>query len=62
MKVIKVLVDKLPEGCPNCMFSVGSFYCRFLTPREGVPTGKDERHHNCPLALEEKEKENNDKD
>ena len=52
MKIIKVLVDKLPDNCLACRFSVGTLYCLFLTPHESIPTGYGERHPDCPLALE----------
>lgn len=52
MKILKVIVDELPSCCLVCEFSVGSFYCRFLTPHEGIPIGYGERCPDCPLALE----------
>ena len=52
MKILHVDADKLPDNCLACEFSVGSFYCRFLTPHEGIPTGCGERHPSCPLHTE----------
>lgn len=56
MKILKVIVDKLPDACVYCRFSYfwgekgfSDFRCRLLEPYDEIPTKMDKRYEECPL-------------
>ena len=56
MKIIKVLVDELPESCYVCERRYPLAYICDITgdetPRTTWPVERSHRHDNCPLVLE----------
>lgn len=57
MKIIKIVVDKLPNGCKKCMFAgdfydMGNYDC-FIEGMESVINYIDTRPDWCPLEERE---------
>jgi len=59
MKVIKLVVDKLPKNCRKCLFyryvSVGINRCIITKDNVIMYTGVDGRPSQCPLVVERSE-------